>query len=312
MTLDVAVTEGNGRPVTAVLTAKDFTVYEDGRPQAVSVFRAIDVPAEPWATPWMGNVRQDVITNDPPAGRLVAIIIDDAVLNGDESIIRAGRENARAFIDDLGPADRATIVFARDSRRAQPFTSDRERLRAAVDPLDMGFVGMGPSPTLGEGAGRIAALGDSLHKMGSLRTIEDTVKTLGTSSHFPRALFYIGVGVRISWTAVAEPGSPGASLAVQELDRVYASRLKQILRDAAKMNIVVHTADPAGLSVEVSDNPGDTDFLLILSRNTGGVAVDQFERPAARHRSHCGRNAVSLSARDTFPTSLSRAFAGLK
>ena len=273
VTLDVAVTEGNGRPVTG-LTAKDFTIYEDGRPQVVSVFRAIDVPVEPWATPWMGNVRQDVVTNQPPAGRLVAIIIDDAVLNGDQSIIRAARQAARAFIDDLGPADRATIVFARDSRRAQPFTSDRERLRAAVDQLDMGFVGMGPSLKLGEGAARVAELGDSLHKMGSLRTIEDTVKTLGTSSHFPRALFYIGVGVRINWAEVAEPGKVGGrSLAVQEVHRVYASRLKEILRDAAKMNIVVHTADPAGLSVEGSNNPGDTDFLLILSRNTGGVAV---------------------------------------
>lgn len=274
VTLDVAVTEGNGRPVTG-LTAKDFTVYEDGRPQAVSVFREIDVPVEPWATPWMGNVRQDVVTNEPPAGRLVAIIIDDAVLNGDQSIIRAAREAARAFIADLGPADRATVVFARDSRRAQPFTSDRERLRAAVDQLDMGFVGMGPSPMLGEGAGRVAELGDSLHKMGSLRTIADTVKTLGTGSHFPRALFYIGVGVKISWSAVAEPASvgPGRSPAVQELHRVYASRLKEILRDAARMNIVVHTADPAGLSVDGGNNPGDSDFLLILSRNTGGVAV---------------------------------------
>jgi VWFA-related protein len=274
VTLDVAVTEENGRPVRG-LTAKDFTVLEDGRPQSVSVFRAIDVPDEPWVTPWMGNVRQDVVTNDQPPGRLVAILIDDAISNGEPATIKAAIDAARAFIDYLGPSDRATVIFARDSRRAQPFTSDRERLRAAVDQLDAGFIGMGPSPLLGEQAMRVAELGDSLHRMGALRTIEDTVRALGTSEHFPRALFYIGVGVKIDWNANARPASvgPGRSPAVQDLHRAYVSRLKGILHDAARMNIVVHTADPGGLTPAPEDSPGDTDFLLILSRNTGGVSI---------------------------------------
>lgn len=261
VTLDVAVTEGNGRPVTG-LTAKDFTVYEDGRPQAVSVFRAIDVPVEPWPARWMGDVRQDVITNEQLSGRLVAIVLDDATMPLDPFVINAAKESAKALVDGLGPMDRATVVLTRDSRSAQPLTSDTERLREAIGRMDAGFAAA------------------AHYKVAALKTLHDLVQVLGSTPHAPRSLVYVGVGVNIDWDAVSQPGKVGSvgsgSLAAQQDQLDFAGRLKAILREAARLNIVVHTIDPSGMDPSGSGS----DFHFILSHNTGGVPIFNTNKPS--------------------------------
>jgi VWFA-related protein len=175
-------------------------------------------------------------------------------------------------------------VFTTDSRRAQPFTNDQERLRRAVSALGAGYAGAGP-------AGPIGTLTDSLYLIGALRTIEDVVRGLSSIDHLPKALAYIGVGVTSGVVpAPFQPGSgPGSGLALQDAQLDYAARLRAILRDAARLNIAIHAIDTAGLRAPgVIEAGGTPEFHRILAANTGGVAVvdtnDFRERVARIHQ----------------------------
>src|SRR5688572_22862510 len=61
--LDVSVLDRNRRPVRG-LTPADSTIVENGAPQQVAVFNAVDIPdAPPLPTAWMRDVAPDVRTN---------------------------------------------------------------------------------------------------------------------------------------------------------------------------------------------------------------------------------------------------------
>src|SRR5580765_6700246 len=76
--LDVSVLDKNRRPIKG-LTAGDFTVLENGKPQSIVAFDEVEIPGavEPTA-PWMRDVASDVSTNDLAARRVVIIVLDDA------------------------------------------------------------------------------------------------------------------------------------------------------------------------------------------------------------------------------------------
>lgn len=253
VTLDVSVVDDRGAPVTG-LTIDDFILLEDGRPQTIEVFHPIEVAVRDWPAPWLPLVRQDVATNDAPAGRLVALVIDDAMMPASPYVMNAARLAARSFIAHLGPDDRCAVVFTRDSRGAQPFTADRARLEAAVDRLSLGFAAGG-------------GVTDSHFAVGMLRTLDDLVTALGEVQHFPRALVYLGPGLDIDWFTASAPGRVGDLNAVarQQVQQTYASRLKSLLQQAARSHIAIHTITPGGLAPK--------DFELTLSGNTGGVSI---------------------------------------
>src|SRR5688572_18935053 len=61
--LDVSVLDKNRQPVDG-LRAEDFTVLEDGKPQPVVAFAAVDIPSPPpVAAEWMRQVGSDVATD---------------------------------------------------------------------------------------------------------------------------------------------------------------------------------------------------------------------------------------------------------
>ena len=106
--LDVSVLDKNRRPVKG-LTPADFTIFEDGKPQAVSTFSAIDLadPAPP-PTRWMREVASDVRRNtDIVDKRLVSIVMDDAAIPFEVAMVRSAREIGRLVIERLGPNDLA-------------------------------------------------------------------------------------------------------------------------------------------------------------------------------------------------------------
>ena len=81
--LDVSVLDKDRRPVRG-LTAEDFTVLEDGKPQSIVAFTAVDVPENP-PTPaaWSGRAPADVQSNEgvqDPDGRLFVVLLDDAMM----------------------------------------------------------------------------------------------------------------------------------------------------------------------------------------------------------------------------------------
>lgn len=90
------------------LTRDDFEVFEDGVRQDVEFFAATEVPLD-----------------------LILLIDGSTSMSDKVSVVRRA---ANGFIDTMRPDDRAAIVgFSDGVRVLQPLTSDRARVRAAVE-----------------------------------------------------------------------------------------------------------------------------------------------------------------------------------
>lgn len=108
----VVVSEPGGRYVTD-LTQEDFTIYENGIRQQVSFFAAVDQPIS------------------------VALVLDTSGSTRDQ--LDRIKEAASAFLDQLRPNDRVSIIaFEEEVRVLTPLTSNRARLRQALEGLEPG------------------------------------------------------------------------------------------------------------------------------------------------------------------------------
>ena len=82
MQLDVTVLDKKGEPVRG-LTAADFILLEDNKPQTIEGFSAIDLPDRVVAGPvWADKVSPDVTTNEFDNQRIFVLVIDDALSMG--------------------------------------------------------------------------------------------------------------------------------------------------------------------------------------------------------------------------------------
>jgi VWFA-related protein len=280
--LDVSVLDRDRRPVRG-LKAADFTAFEDGQPQKITSFEAIDiedpVPPVPPA-PWVREVAPDVQKNtDVNDKRLVVVVLDDATPTPPPDVLHA-RALAREVVNSLGPGDLAAVVYTLHKRDGQPFTRDRSRLIAAVDRFNAATdaaVAMGreidavPSRTFFDSFNVMAgtlylSLVDTLRGLiGSLATIPDRRK----------ALVLIGVGMPFDGEAVMTDSSG--------LARQISAELNECYREAQRANVNVYPFDSGGLrapydAAVVSVDPGNPgklnrDFLKTVADNTGGFAV---------------------------------------
>jgi hypothetical protein len=110
--LDVSVLDKDRRPVRG-LTAADFTVLEEGRPRPVVAFRAIELPPPVTVhAAWQGDVAEDVVTNAPARGRVVAIVMGLPAARA--SYTDKKRTAAAAeVVNELTPDDLAAVVYPR-------------------------------------------------------------------------------------------------------------------------------------------------------------------------------------------------------
>jgi VWFA-related protein len=130
--LNVSVLDKERRPVRG-LTVADFEIKVGGVVQPIVV--AVEESAPAFVRPdagWVVDRAPDVVGNDVTEPRLFVILIDDVLAYYDAFYIGNARTAALEIIDQLGPNDRAAVVFTWHNSHAQDFTNDRERLRAAV------------------------------------------------------------------------------------------------------------------------------------------------------------------------------------
>jgi VWFA-related protein len=252
--LDVSVLDRDRRPVRG-LTADDFTVLEDGRPQPIVVFNAVDIPdPEPPPAEWMRDVAPEVASNDGlHERRLFLILIDDAALEGDPIVIRNARDIGARFIDRLGPSDLAAVVFTLANQHSQDYTSDRQRLLAALDRASIRFRGMNS--------------GDWLYFRYSAGVLRAAVETLSALPDRRKVIVYVGQGIPVDLS------SPQAG--------VVRAQLNEAFRLAAAANVNIYTFDVCGLRPPPSSAlprptcvPGlEEDYVRMVANNTGGRAV---------------------------------------
>ena len=278
--LDVSVFDRNRRPVRG-LTPVDFTILENGKPQQIALFNAVDIPDPgPPSAPWIRDVAPDVRTNDGlEERRLFLLILDDALIQSDVRAVNNVRDIARRVIDRLGPSDLAAIIFTRDNHNSQDYTADRARLRAAVNKFSVGFRDMAP-----------AIVGDDVYYMQSVDVLESAVDVLSTMPDRRKSVLYVGQGVPVDLDMLAPqaagiPESGGASaLDRQGLTGRLKIQMEKAFQRAARANVNVYTIDACGLRAPPPPRPPGTlpptcvpglevDYLKTVAANTGARAV---------------------------------------
>jgi VWFA-related protein len=290
--LDVSVLDKDRRPVRG-LTAADFQIYEEGRPQAISAFSAVDLPdPEPPTTPWKRDVAPDVRSNTTIAERrLVVIVMDDATIPFDLPMIKSAREIGRLAVERLGANDLACVVFTRDNRNAQEFTNDRTRLLKAIESFEFGGRTIGLPPDSPPGF----QLAESNAFYQSIGTLSRVAETLAAVPERRKAVIYVTVGMPASLDAAATPvlagGTGDEPLGGGEIGPMM-SRIFDYMRDtyrrAQAANVNVYTVSPAGVGgmdqyiqsqrwqgkfVPPYETPANYfDFLVGVAENTGGRA----------------------------------------
>ncbi len=133
--LDVIVTDKAGRPVTG-LTAKDFSLLEDGKPQLLSVFSAESPDALPSRND-LPSLPPNVYTNRPeyriPPGPLTVLLLD-ALNTPVRDQMYARRELLQYLRSQLGSDKRmAVLALTNQLHLLQDFSGDSELLRRAVE-----------------------------------------------------------------------------------------------------------------------------------------------------------------------------------
>lgn len=265
--LDVSVLDPVGRPIRG-LTAGDFTVREDGRPQKLMTFTAVDLPelAGP-TTPWIRDVAPDVRDNSLNSERRVLVLVlDDATRIGVDHarVISRTREIATQIISQLGPVDVAAVTFVADPSGGQEFTQDRARLVAAVQRY------------------RGAAVHDSaLEKMAPrlvIDTLEGHARDLAGMQQRRKALVWISIGPRIDFIDSGPVLYQAGGEDQPGITREMIKRLQNLFTEAQRANVNVYCIDPAGLVVTTSGTDPlkiNREFLRTVSGNTGGFTISE-------------------------------------
>jgi VWFA-related protein len=130
--VEVVVLDGNGRPVRG-LTADDFQVLEDGRPQSITHFQpAFDAPP---AAPAAPDDETSAPPLAPPSPRHIVLAIDDLHLS--TNALSGCKEALKRFLArEVSDEDEVALVTTSGNLGLfQAFTKERVALRRAIDRL---------------------------------------------------------------------------------------------------------------------------------------------------------------------------------
>ena len=238
--LDVSVLDGDRRPV-ADLTAADFTLLVDGKPQPIRAFSAIQVPGRvlPSTVSGADAAPTDVVTNrvGQQDGRLVIILMDRSIPAGEPTL--AARRIATAAVEALGPQDMGALLSS-SGGVPQNLTADRSRLIAAINQRDWST---GLSKAQEDIGGKDDPLSDGRCLCG-LCVLQTVTRVSEAVQHTPRRhkmLLFIGSSVILQ-------SAPRAMSADVGCDRRLDAAVRSLRASLARSHLTVHSLDPTGLS----------------------------------------------------------------
>jgi VWFA-related protein len=269
--LDVVVTDGSGRQVTD-LTANDFEILEDGKPQKITHLSYVSTGS--------GNKRSgDGATPGGPAGlragtpirvggrsgtgRLITFVVDDGNCLASQSGMMASREALEKFVNEqMLPDDRVAIYQTRSgSSLFQQYTSDKALLLRAAKKIRW-YPPIGPCATA-DGSYYAAAKPNTFDKAapgGATVQIESDAerKTRESTEDFSRKNQVVGtIGVlRYVIRGLEQAGgrkivffmSDGMPMLTREGRRNQADEVLRDVTDLAnRSSVVFNTIDVRGL-----------------------------------------------------------------
>src|SRR6185503_16540956 len=246
--LDVSVLDKDRKPVRG-LQADNFTVMENGKAQRiVAVTEMAAAEQDPTPSAWMRMVTPDVSANDltdmAGDGRFVAIVMDDwNIPFDDHEMILNSRAVGRYLVDALSPSDVAAVIFPQQAGKTQDFTSDRQKLLAAIDKFDPPEVKwiesrpMGPGPGGGDMPQRFAPAlmrNDCQRSQPTVPTLDTVVSRLAAVPNRRKTVILVSIGLPMTFADTR--GCPGE----------LSSIMKDVFRRAQQANVNIHSIDPAG------------------------------------------------------------------
>jgi VWFA-related protein len=262
VTVDVSVLDRDRRPVRG-LTAADFTILEDGKPQPIQTFSAIDLPdAEEASATWVRNVAPDVRRNDDLADRrIVTIVLDDALPMSPLLAPRV-KEAARAVVERLGPRDLAAVVYPLAKNHGQDYTGDRDRLLKAIDSYSGGSMN-------DDGVGGPIRLRFMYESM--ISTIRMLTEYLEELPNRRKALILISQGIPLDVTELGPRANLSNGNDAAGILRNVVVQLREAFAAAQHANVNIYAIDPGGLDPMATSTA--IDFLRGIADQTGGFAV---------------------------------------
>jgi len=306
--VDVIVTDKQGKPVVD-LTAADFEIEENRKPQKVESFKLIQIDDEQDVDPAknreirsLEQQAREVARDDV---RVIVIFLDDyhtRLLNS-----MAVREKLARFVRELNPRDvvalmtpllpTAGITFSRnhDATARQIMAFQGRKFDYTIKhPVEEIYMYMQP-PQIEMLRNQIvtSALEGLCVYMGTLREGRKTILYVseGLMSSVPQGARTTGMSPGTGRTPTQPPASGlaqqmEAERAVQSQQNVLLDYMRFIFAAASRSNTSIYTLDPRGLAAsefDITDTVSleddrralneSTDVLRILAANTDGRAM---------------------------------------
>jgi VWFA-related protein len=293
--VDVFVTDGEGQFVRD-LTADDFEVLEDGRPQEVRTLALIDIPVESAPEVPTGGVEPDVTSNRTPPGRTYVILFDSpSTYEFSPEAPRGGlaytlytKRIAQQFVEEfVAPGDYVAVVHTQGTfNDGQGFTTSRQRMLDAVDQY-----GRGVSGDLGEinGPEMVA------RHLQTYRTIEALSERLGAMSGRRKAILWMGGQLSFSPEAFPCPDPPDPRLlcAVSRSAPSIHAAYRDALRAASRNNVAIYPVDPLGTTTELGSREMERQgSLRAIANDTNAFAVVNTNNYAGQYRAIVRENST--------------------
>jgi VWFA-related protein len=293
--VDAFVTDAQGKPVTD-LTAADFELLEDGKPQKVSSFSLVNIPIERAERPLFAGkpIEPDVQTNEHLEGRIYLMVLDD--VHTDFTRTPRVKASARRFIEqNFGTNDLAAVVYTGRTDAAQDFTNNPRLLVAAIDKfvgrkLTSSTIQRIENARVNPETGNLEP-GDDIDQMDRAFRARNVMNNIRKLSEFMagvrgrrKAMLLIGEGVDYNiFEATGVLGSTASSVLLDTQDAIAS---------ATRGNVSIYAIDPRGLQTGAEDlitqssTVGDAnlqslqsemrlsqDSLRVLASSTGGFAA---------------------------------------
>ena len=275
--VDVVVTDSSGHPVKG-LSASDFSITEDSKPQDVRSFREVSADQPAPATPAptaKTKAPPNVFTNSAPGpepGAVTLVVLD--LLNTPVTDQSYARQQLINFLKARKPDTQFALCLLTPGRGAtlqllQGFTSDENTLMAAINrksssPQQAGwqasgissrealtsFVKIAQNNPRNDSSAILSGMESMVAQAQAAETDQRVDITMDVLTHIARYLGGLPGRKNLVWLSGSFPMaiSPGAAMDLHIAEhRNYSARVKQMTNLLAEAQIAVYPVDVRGL-----------------------------------------------------------------